>query len=195
MSPAQRNWLANLIFLCPNHHTLIDGPDTSESYPVDRLIQIKSEHEERMGRAQHRANIEGMAQVNYSHLKAVIDHLAASIGPVPTDLDLTPLDEKLDINRLGARTRTKVALGLARATDVGDYLQSPAVGAETAQRIVFEFRAEYNRQRAEGVTGDDLFDAMHAFAAVGSVDILDLNASLALLTYLFETCDVFERAA
>lgn len=43
LSEKERNSYHNLILLCPNHHTEID--DNIEDWPVERLYQVKSEHE------------------------------------------------------------------------------------------------------------------------------------------------------
>jgi hypothetical protein len=44
-SDKQRNDYANLILLCPNHHTLIDKPENLKRYSVEVLRKMKSEHE------------------------------------------------------------------------------------------------------------------------------------------------------
>ncbi|MFQ1638168.1 HNH endonuclease [Aeromonas veronii] len=43
LSEKQRNSYHNLILLCPNHHTEIDSNE--QDWPVEKLHQIKSEHE------------------------------------------------------------------------------------------------------------------------------------------------------
>ncbi|MER8840889.1 hypothetical protein NKH86_19315 [Mesorhizobium sp. M0913] len=43
-SPEERHAFANLILMCPTHHTVVD--DDEESYPVDRLVRLKRDHEE-----------------------------------------------------------------------------------------------------------------------------------------------------
>lgn len=191
---AIRNAPANLVYLCPNHHTLIDGPETRARYTVVGLRQIKSHHETRMAAGQYRVNVEGMAAVTFVELKSIVDRLADDIGPIPTGFDLTPLTDKIALNRLSDRTRTKISLGLGRVNDVSALIQSDAVTPAAVARVVFQFRSEYNALRAEGLEADPLFDAMHSFAALGSTDVLNINAGLAVLTYLFERCDVFERA-
>lgn len=42
-TPEERNAYANLILLCPNHHTIIDADEVS--YSVERLQSIKAAHE------------------------------------------------------------------------------------------------------------------------------------------------------
>lgn len=41
----QRDDYANLILLCPNHHTLIDKPENLKKYSVEVLHKMKSDHE------------------------------------------------------------------------------------------------------------------------------------------------------
>src|SRR6478609_9392593 len=42
---SERHAFENLILLCPLHHTLIDSD--ADSYTIERLAQIKNEHEKR----------------------------------------------------------------------------------------------------------------------------------------------------
>lgn len=44
-TPKQRDDYANLILLCPTHHTLIDRKENEGAYPADALHKIKSAHE------------------------------------------------------------------------------------------------------------------------------------------------------
>lgn len=39
------NTYDNLILLCPTHHTIVDAKENAIKYPVERLLLIKSEHE------------------------------------------------------------------------------------------------------------------------------------------------------
>ncbi len=44
-SPEERDGFANLILLCPNHHTLIDRKENEVTYSAEFLRQMKSDHE------------------------------------------------------------------------------------------------------------------------------------------------------
>jgi hypothetical protein len=44
-TPAERHGYGNLIVLCPNHHTVIDDDEESDS--VARLLKMKADHEQR----------------------------------------------------------------------------------------------------------------------------------------------------
>ncbi|WP_162563769.1 HNH endonuclease, partial [Mycolicibacterium mucogenicum] len=49
LTEEQRDEYANLILLCPTHHTLIDKKPTGPAeYPVDRLLQMKLDHERKV---------------------------------------------------------------------------------------------------------------------------------------------------
>ncbi len=45
MSETERTGLANLVLLCPNHHTVIDSL-LPEDHPIEKLEEMKREHEE-----------------------------------------------------------------------------------------------------------------------------------------------------
>ena len=44
-TPVERDDYANLVLLCPNHHTLIDKPENEKKYTVAVLQKMKSDHE------------------------------------------------------------------------------------------------------------------------------------------------------
>ena len=58
-----RNSAENLIYLCPNHHTLID--EQRETHTVDELIFWKSNHERKM----RKATAEPSVEVTYDELQ------------------------------------------------------------------------------------------------------------------------------
>jgi hypothetical protein len=43
-TPDQRDSYANLILLCPNHHTIIDKPESIAEYSVNILMNMKLQH-------------------------------------------------------------------------------------------------------------------------------------------------------
>lgn len=45
MDSRARNSYDNRILLCPNHHTLIDKPESEEEYTAEVLLAMKEEHE------------------------------------------------------------------------------------------------------------------------------------------------------
>jgi hypothetical protein len=193
MTDAQRDAVDNLIYLCPTHHVVIDAQRAA--YPSVDLYRMKANHEARMAAAQLRAAVETIAQVGFAELKVLLDGIIEATQNSTSDLSLVPLEEKLQINLLSAITRQKVALGLARANDVGAYLQGPGVPSGASETVVARFKDEYRRLRSDGYDPDAIFDALHIFASLGSVEIRYQTAGLAVVVYLFERCEIFETAA
>ena len=69
-------------------------------------------------------------------------------------------------------------------------LKTPNMGKG---RIIQGFSEEYKQLSSDGIEGDALFTKLRLFSAQGHTDFKYQSAGLAVLTYLFERCDVFER--
>ena len=77
---------------------------------------------------------------------------------------------------------------------VADYVEAEAqLGPDFPERLKAGFLEEYFGKRKEGHKGDDLFELMCAFAQRGLRKQADKTAGIAVLVYLFEICDVFEK--
>jgi HNH endonuclease len=90
------NRYENLILLCPNHHEEIDG-DGSQ-YTVDDLVQMKTEHEERIRDRLGEGNVwqEELATLDYLNVPRILLDPAAQNalqGPIaaPVSLETTTL--------------------------------------------------------------------------------------------------------
>ena len=191
MSSQQRDAADNLLYLCPNHHTIIDGQP--ETYTREWLISAKQEHEERVWVSVRQAKIVAMSAIGFDELDVVVRTLATSEPFVNPSLTLTMPEQKLSRNGLGSRTRSKIVLGLVKSMEIEQFLNSPSARAEGwANRIAARFRSEYDTYLADGLLGDELFDALEAFAIAGRPDALHEAAGLAVVVYLFEKCDLFD---
>jgi hypothetical protein len=85
-------------------------------------------------------------------------------------------------------------MGLSVAKVVGDFIQNEAqIDSEYPEKLKTGFLQEYYRLRQLGFQGDDLFDLMCEFAQRGMKGQAQRSAGLAVLVYLFEKCDVFEK--
>ncbi len=88
----------------------------------------------------------------------------------------------------------ELTMGLGKVREVGDYVeQMDPILPDFAERLKAGFIAEYRTQRASGVEGDALFEALRRFAAGRRPDFRYQAAGLAVLVYLFEKCEVFEQ--
>lgn len=132
MTPTERNAAENLIYLCPNHHTLIDRqPD---DWSVERLRGIKADHERTVAGAMRSAHAQAMASVWFEELEIVCSALLAEAVPTAVDFHLTMPEEKLSRNGLSESTRQFVLLGAAKAREVGAFVEMEVARSARCQR-------------------------------------------------------------
>jgi hypothetical protein len=177
----------NLILLCPTHHELVDGQDST--YTAEELRRWKREHESWV---QARVTAEA-AEVSFVELASITGALAAL--PVRPESDLTLLDpsEKMQRNNLTYETRELLQIGQLRFHDVRAFVADTAkVDPAFPDRLRAGFVAEYSARVSDGVQGDPLFLAMWEFASGLTLDFRRKAAALTVVTYLFHICDIFE---
>jgi len=192
MTNEERNHYNNLIYLCATCHTAIDAiPQGENDYPVERLRMIKAEHEAKV----RQAVLDAFADVGFPELQEAT-RWASAISPsaVTRDYSLLKLEDKIKKNDLDDDARGVIAMGLSVASEVSRYIESVAqTDVEFPERLKAGFLEEYWRLRKEGVTGGDLFELMCRFAQQGFQRQTQRSAGLAVLIYLFEMCEVFEK--
>jgi hypothetical protein len=183
-----RDKYENLILLCANHHDLVDGqPNT---YTVDMLRQWKSDHE-RWVRETLQVR---MAAVTFKELDEVCSHIMSDPAPPETDLRLTDPSTKMHKNGLTGAIRGLVDMGLARTDVVQAFIQQRVdLDFDFPERLKAGFLAEYYKLYSSGERGDTLFHGLRTFAAGGGNDFTRDAAGLAVLCYLFQTCEVFDK--
>ena len=187
LSASQRREYGNLVLLCPTCHTLIDKQEAT--YSCDVLRRMKSEHEawvdERLA--------DQMPEVGFAELEVVCKAIAAPASISTSDLDLTPPREKLAKNGLSSRIAMLVQMGMIKSGEVASYLANfSTFDDEFPERLKAGFIGQYQSAREGGLTGDALFVELHGFASGGG-DPVRAAAGLAVVVYLFETCEIFER--
>ena len=169
MTDDDRDNVQNLIYLCTDHHTIIDKVEAD--WPTATLLQLKESHEKQVRQAMEEA-------------------FAAPNG----SFDLLAPDEKIKKNALSNGSRHIIAAGLTSRATVGDYVEAEAqLDPDFPERLKAGFLEEYYARRKEGHKGDELFELMCAFAQRGLRRQADRTAGIAVLIYLFEICDVFEK--
>lgn len=189
MSEEQRNHYNNLIYLCGDHHTQIDKQ--AGEFPVERLLRLKSEHEAKV----REAMAEAFVGVGFPELaEATKWIMQVQPGQASQDFSLIAPEEKLKKNALGNGSRIVVTMGLSLAREVGAYIESAAqTDGDFPERLKVGFLTEYYRLRKDGHVGDNLFDLMCRFAQRGLQEQARRSAGIAVLVYLFETCEVFDK--
>jgi hypothetical protein len=189
MTADQRDQYDNLIYVCPNHHVIID--DQEANFPVERLLAMKAEHEAKVREAMN----EAFAQVGFQELALATEWMARMEPRRPSsDYVVTDPDAKIRKNELSNASRVTITMGLALAKEVRAFIENEAmVDIDFPERLRAGFLEEYFRLRKEGHKGDDLFDLMSRFAQRGQKEQAKRSAGVAVLVYLFEACEVFEK--
>jgi len=97
-------------------------------------------------------------------------------------------------NGLTDRVTYRMRLGLAARHEVVGYLRDMSdLDDQFPERLKAGFVTMYDELRERGLEGDALFEALHEKASSGFGDFKRQAAALAVLSYLFESCEIFER--
>lgn len=178
----------NLILLCATCHDLVDGqPNT---YTIEILRQWKADHEEWV-----RGSLEAtMSQVTFKELEEVCSAIATAPTAIESDLTLTDPAKKMAKNGLTDSVRFLLDIGVARSSLVQEFIQTKVdLHYEFPEILKAGFLSEYYALYGAGHRGDDLFQGLRHFAAGNRGSFERQAAGLAVLCYLFQTCEVFER--
>jgi hypothetical protein len=191
MSVAERGAAANLMYLCGAHHDAIDSQLNHHS--VAFLREAKRVHEAAVARAVRHA----LGEVTFEDLAVICSVLgAASEWPEAIDLPLE-VERKIRLNELGETSAGQIRDGLAQQQRVQAFIEfQSTLNAEFGIRLSARFKAEYYGAVSEGLAGDELFDRLIAKAIehAGPVDSPKVQAAaLAVVSYLFELCEIFEH--
>ncbi|MCF8880369.1 HNH endonuclease [Hyphobacterium sp. SN044] len=189
MADEQRNALENLIFMCPTHHTLIDK--AADDWPTESLLELKSEHERRVSEAISA----GFSEVAFGELANAVSWVSnQDAAPKISDFSLLPPQEKIDKNQLSIRSKNIIIAGLVSQQVVSEFVSAETrLDADFPEKLKAGFLIEYYRLIKEGQKGDALFELMCSFAQQGMSSQAERSAGLAVLVYLFELCEVFEK--
>lgn len=187
MTDEERNHYNNLIYLCPTCHTKIDKQE--EDFPAEKLFKIKEEHEVWVA---EQLDL-GMSDVGFAELEIAAKAIASGKHVINGDFIVIPPDEKLSKNNLGSVSRSYIAMGLSRSSEVRRFLaQMSQLDDEYPIRLRDGFKQKYSELKAQ-MNGDELFMAMLEFSQSGLTNFKQQAASLALLSHLFHICEVFEK--
>jgi hypothetical protein len=156
---------------------------------VERLHRIKKEHEAWI----EESTAQQMINVSFAELAVIIKYLASEQATVEDSYALIPPKDKINKNKLSSQSEKLITMGMIQVKQVARYLDS-SLDVEFGERLKQRFVIEYERlKNEEHLVGDDLFEGLRIFATDGRTDFRENAASLAVLVYLFENCDVFEK--
>jgi hypothetical protein len=178
----------NWILLCPNHHDEYDAQ--FNTYTIEYLRKLKKDHENWV-RTTLRSEI---GNVGFPELETVTNAILSLQMKPSADYKVLSPTEKLKKNDLTDEISYLIKLGLSKNYEVKNFIQHVSkIDISFPEKLQFGFVKEYTRLKKENIVGDDLFHALHDFSSSGSNDFKKKAAGLAVLTYLFECCEVFEK--
>jgi hypothetical protein len=124
-------------------------------------------------------------------LVPVIDALQRQ-EPNPDDPPLTPPSkEKLEKNALSEESALLLRIGRRKASLVEIFFRKSA-RPDLGERIAEAFRARYTELKSLGMPTDTIFKYLQDYAGMTGGDPKWQGAALAVLSYFFESCDIFE---
>jgi nucleoside phosphorylase len=171
------------------------GVWTEVSSPTPGGAGLNSERNERTGAGLDTSEISAeLSKLTFAEIEVVTRFVLENPATPGTDFTLLDPEEKLQRNGLTASTRELLIIGLSKVNLVRDYVDHfIKIDGLFPEKLKAGFLAEYRRQQAQGLAGDKLFEALTTFACRGETNIRYIAAALAVVTYLFELCDVFEK--
>lgn len=127
-------------------------------------------------------------------LRQVLPALAGAIAVAPLPVDLRPVPpDKLEYNKLSDSARLFLVQGMQVSDRVRQFFErwDPGLG----DTIMSAFRHRYQELRAQGdLSPDEILWSLFEFAGQGQLtSTREQAAVLALLAYLFESCEIFDR--
>lgn len=133
-----------------------------------------------------------MLDVRYENVQEILSKISREEAPLLQDIRPVPSD-KLKLNNLSRSVQILLTSGMQKADLVGRFFNNhfdPLYGDE----VVSAFNKEYNKWKLLSVAPDIIFLKLQEFTG-GQVrgDPTYEAAVLAVLAYLFEQCDIFER--
>lgn len=125
--------------------------------------------------------------------KAVAGLALESSSWVPDATDLPIVDpEKLDYNRLSELPQRLISAGIGQAAMVESYFENNP-DPTLRDRAGMVMRLEWLGLQRRGTTGDEAFHLLYERVAANVSGSRQATASLALLAFLFESCDIFDN--
>lgn len=187
MADKEKNSYSNLILLCKIHHKLID--DQLNTYPVEKLLNMKSSHEKLMIESTKKEVI----NVSFVELSIITKHLVSGKSECSESYTIITPKDKIRKNDLSSEVESLIRMGMTRVKQVAEFIDK-CPDMEFGENLKLGFISEYEKlKNEEGLNGDDLFYALLDFASRKSNNFKEKAAGLSVLVYLFEKCEVFEK--
>lgn len=183
----QRNSPDNLMLLCGTHHDEIDN--YRSQYPVKALHKIKRDFLNRLSSIFQ----ERLLGIGFAELDVTITYLIkGSSTRYAGDFKLISPTEKIAKNELSSDVEELLRMGLVRENQLEDYLNKN-LDSSFSSRLRNIIVEKYNVSKEANLSPDEIFYEMLNFASGGTNDFTKQAASLTIIAYYFNVCDIFEK--
>lgn len=136
---------------------------------------------------------QSVMRVEMADIIKVVKAIAQQPAPIFEEIGQVP-PGKLEANALSSAVKDLLVLGSGRSRLVKQFFSDwndPLLG----DRIAASFRSKYIALKAEGKVGDEIFHELWRYAGASMhASMAQESAVLALLSFLFEECEIFEPA-
>ncbi len=140
----------------------------------------------------HAPGRKDVVDLRLEDVKRLLEHIA--LQPEPLTVDVRPVPaEKLEYNQLSQAAGTLLKAGMTRSEIVKKYLRGIA-DQTRFDRTAAAFQLRYQQLKSQGLPPDDIFTELQTFVSgEGGASPSHQAATLAILAFFFEACDIFER--
>ena len=136
-----------------------------------------------------------MPYVSFDELDIVTKFILGMQPASPEiNFNITDVTQKISKNNLTQEVHFLLIMGMVKVKEVHRFIEvNAALRPDFPEKLKAGFVTEYQRLLKADIRGDALFESLHKFSCGNSSDLKKTAAGLAVLSYLFERCEVFER--
>lgn len=138
-------------------------------------------------------SVSGISTLALDDIIPIIDDLVQAEPTAGEEPLLPPSVQKLQRNSLSHDATELLRIGRRKEHLVSKYFAS-TIRVEIGERIAEAFRRRYANLKEQGHSPDLIFGHLQAYAGATN-EPRRLSASLAVISYFFERCDIFEDPA
>ncbi|MEG4349560.1 hypothetical protein QUA74_07440 [Microcoleus sp. LAD1_D3] len=181
---------------------LLHANDSKEEAKLERqieaLIKKRSTYQKELttiSLQKREALAREMPYVSFDELDIVTKFILGMQPASPEiNFNITDVTQKISKNNLTQEVHFLLIMGMVKVKEVHRFIEVNAVlRPDFPEKLKAGFVTEYQRLLKADIRGDALFESLHKFSCGNSSDLKKTAAGLAVLSYLFERCEVFER--
>ena len=197
MTDIERNHINNLVYLCANCHTTVDADKAGKQYSAILLHEWKLNHEVKVALLLDK----GFESLDFPELEEAANWLLsqpttlASPNAIAGEFNLIALNTKIIKHCLSASSQHIIIQACSRLNSVEEFINERAKEDTTSpsfpERLKAGVLCQYYSRVKSNLKNDELFSSMCEYMTGGFDDYATKSASVSVLVYFFEKCDIF----